>query len=72
MHMQYTDEYCACVCFFVKLGFLVWSVVLEKKAMAQDMNDISLPDFHLRFVDNLESMSNSQQEEMLLDTGVDT
>ena len=36
----------------------------------QDMNDISLPDFHLRFVDNLESVSCSDgQQEMLLEPG---
>lgn len=34
------------------------------------MNDISLPDFHLRFVDNLESVSCSDgQQEMLLEPG---
>eukprot|EP00434_Breviolum_minutum_P014013 symbB.v1.2.012358.t1/scaffold854.1/size229663/12 len=36
------------------------------------MNDISLPDFHLRFVDNLESVSCSDgQQEMLLEPGID-
>ena len=32
------------------------------KAAKEDMNDISLPDFHLRFVDNLESVSLEQHE----------
>ena len=32
---------------------------------AQDMNDISLPDFHLRFVDNLETVSQCEQRQML-------
>eukprot|EP00438_Fugacium_kawagutii_P027701 Skav216166 [mRNA] locus=scaffold1043:61074:61274:+ [translate_table: standard] len=33
------------------------------------MNDISLTDFHLRFVDNLESVSDLEQQDMLLDPG---
>ena len=37
---------------------------------AQDMNDISLPDFHLRFVDNLETVSQCEQRQML-DPGTD-
>ena len=36
------------------------------------MNDISLPDFHLRFVDNLETVSHSEQRQMLLDPGPGT
>eukprot|EP00913_Durusdinium_trenchii_P001570 g1454.t1 len=39
-------------------------VIVFTKSLV-DMNDISLPDFHLRFVDTLESVSHMEQHEML-------
>jgi len=62
------------LCFFLFESLWCLNEVAKEleNPFGQDMNDISLPDFHLRFVDNLESVSCSDgQQEMLLEPGID-
>ncbi|CAK9087868.1 unnamed protein product [Durusdinium trenchii] len=55
------------LCFFLFESLWCMNEVAKEleNPFGQDMNDISLPDFHLRFVDTLESVSHMEQHEML-------
>ncbi|CAL1125891.1 unnamed protein product [Cladocopium goreaui] len=55
------------LCFFLFESLWCLNEVAKEleNPFGQDMNDISLPDFHLRFVDNLETVSHCEQRQML-------
>lgn len=55
------------LCFFLFESLWCLNEVAKEleNPFGQDMNDISLPDFHLRFVDNLETVSQCEQRQML-------